>query len=159
MNRTVRLTYIIILIAIILATTIIICIFSIKNNKTDCDSLKKDFDFYAERTNLPVRENPNSLCYGLEFGDNLSGLQPKWAVGKLISHEKGSYLDLEFQGDNKTMTITFPKKIDSPFYYRNGAYYKIDMNNVCKSFFMMLDSQDPSSYAATFTPPVKVRCK
>ena len=122
----------------------------------NCMVLRADFDDYVERSELPIIENSSSLCHGMDMSVDFSELEPRWAVGKLTS------IDLEdnslvFDGVNRTMEVWWPTSIQEDN-YEIGSYYKIDMNNVCRSFFMLVDSRYPSPISSTFVKPEKISC-
>ncbi len=122
----------------------------------NCPDLRSDFDDYVLRSRLPIFENTDSLCHGMNMGTDFSELEPRWAVGKLTGIDARSNA-LVFEGENKSAQIWSPTPI-SEWDYEVGAYYRIDMNNICRSFFMMADSRYPSPITATFVKPEKVNC-
>ncbi|MBT3463964.1 hypothetical protein HN827_09450 [archaeon] len=127
--------------------------------KRDCDLLKQDFDEYVMRSKLPIFENSDSLCYGLNMGSDFENLTPKWAVGKLINIiDDGNFFT--FKGNVITTNIAISSyiKSDDDDDYEIGEFYKIDMNNICRHFFMMVDSRYPSSISSTFVEPKEVNC-
>ena len=103
-----------------------------------------------------MTENPESLCHGLYVGSNFSELTPKWAVGELIAI-RGSRLT--FEGILQDVTIQMGLTDAEVAQYKVGKNYKIDMNNICRNFFMMADSRYPSPISATFVKPEEINCK
>lgn len=142
--------------SILLLAIIFGIIFSINNTPShiDCFSLKEEFDTYVQKSLLPISENEGSLCYGLFMGSNFSSLTPKWAVGELI--KKNNSL-LTFKGMNENATFSF-NNFDNAS-YSIGKQYLIDMNNICRGFFMMADSRYPSPISETFVMPQEVMCE
>jgi len=122
----------------------------------NCKDLRSNFDDHVLRSRLPIFENPDSLCHGMNMGTDFSGLEPRWAVGKLIEVDSKSNA-LVFEGANLTSQMFWPASINE-WDYEVGSYYKVDMNNICRSFFMMADSRYPSPISATFVKPKKVNC-
>jgi len=116
---------------------------------------RQSFDKYIEDSELPIFEN-GSLCYGLNMSSDFSKLPPKWAVGKLINVRKENDYWLTFEGINKSGTIKIPLTDIEAIQYKEGKYYKIDMNNICRYNFMMLDSRYPSSIIPTFVNPEEI---
>jgi hypothetical protein len=125
----------------------------------NCSSLIDDFDNYASRSSLPILEDPNSLCYQMNMGSDFANLPKKWAIAKLVDFEEGNYYSLKFEGHDETGSMIIPDDYGNPSDYKIGEYYKIDMNNVCRSFFMMADSRYSSPIISTFVKPEKVRCE
>lgn len=113
---------------------------------------RQSFDEYIKNSELPISEN-KSLCYGLNMSSDFSRLPPKWARGKLINIRKENDYWLTFEGVNKSGTIKIPLTDVEAIQYKEGKYYKIDMNNICRYNFMMLDSRYPSSIIQTFVKP------
>lgn len=118
--------------------------------------LNQNFDKYIENSELPIFEN-GSLCYGLNMSSDFSGLPPKWAIGKLINVRKENDYWLTFEGINKSGTIKMPLTDVESVQYKEGKYYKIDMNNICRYNFMMMDSRYPSSILPTFVKPEELK--
>lgn len=126
------------------------------SQEIDCTALKERFDHYVERRYLPINENTESLCYGLYVGYNFSTLTPKWAIGELIAI-RGSRLT--FEGILQDATIPMGLTDAEAAKYHVGKNYKIDMNNICRDFFMMADSYYPSPISATFIKPEEITCE
>ena len=135
------------------------CTLGQKDQAIDCIPLLQSFDDYVEKFNLPIIENQDSLCHGLYVSSDFSNLPPKWAIGKLVNIRKEFQYFLKFTGLNKTETIRIPLEKEELDQYQIGEYYKIDMNNICRSFFMLADSRYPFPIEATFAKPEKVICK
>jgi len=127
----------------------------------DCKPYQQKFDEYAEKSALPLIENSNSLCHDLNMSSDFSSLAPKWAIGKFLQMDihRDSNTAI-FKGLNSEGKIqVFPDTPGPAFIYRPGSYYKIDMNNICRSFFMMVDNRSPSPIQSTFVLPEEVTCK
>lgn len=118
----------------------------------DCDVLRSDFDEYVLRSRLPIMENNNSLCHGLFMGSDFSALPKRMAVGTLIATT--SY-GLTFQGVNENVSIV----LNDTSGFTLSQDYLIDMNNICRSFFMMVDSRAPSPVLATIVRPEVLSCE
>lgn len=120
------------------------------SSQLDCSSYKESFDLYAQRSTLPFIEDENSLCHGVRFDADLSKLESKWAVGELVSVNGSMHV---FAGveENVTFFIT-----DGD--YQVGKEYLLDMNDVCRQFFMMADSRAPSPHEKTIVGPKEVSC-
>ena len=67
--------------------------------------------------------------------------------------EKKMIIGLLLKGVNKSGTIKIPLTDQEAIQYTEGKYYKIDMNNICRYHFMMVDSRYPSSIIPTFVKP------
>jgi hypothetical protein len=149
------LTLLVLLLLIILIARITIN----QNIETDCTIPLQDFDNYIEKSNLSIIENRDALCYGLNMGSDFSEIDTKWAIGKLVnvSHDS-EYYSLTFEGIEKTGSILIPLNEEASD-YKVGDYYKVDMNNICRHFFMLVDSRYPSPIASTFIKPEKIECK
>ncbi len=126
------------------------------SQKIDCTDLRQNFDNYAASRYLPIIENPESLCHGLYVGSDFSKLPPKWAVGELLAI-RGSRLT--FEGILEDATIPIGPDNAETDKYKIGKNYKIDMNNICRYFFMMADSRAPSQISYTFVKPEEINCK
>ena len=124
--------------------------------EVDCTALKESFDNYIERRYLPIIENPESLCHGLYVGTDFSKLTPKWAVGELLA-KRGTRFT--FEGILQDATISMGLTDVEAAQYKVGKNYKIDMNNICRDFFMMADSHYPSRISTTFVKPEEINCK
>ena len=125
-------------------------------NANSCNKLKENFDIYVEKSNLPIIDNSESLCHGLYIGSNFSNLEPKWAIGELVEI-KGSALTLK--GISRNITLSFNLTNEEIKKYEIGKYYKIDMNNICRNFFMMVDSRFPSPIGNTLVKPEQINCE
>lgn len=150
------LTLLILLLLIILIARIIV---NQNMKKTDCSISLQDFDNFIEKSNLSIIENPDALCYGLNMGSDFSEIDSKWAIGRLVnvSHDS-QYYSLTFEGLNKKGVIFIPLSEEVSDYIV-GDYYKVDMNNICRHFFILADSRYPSPIASTFIKPEKIDCK
>jgi hypothetical protein len=95
----------------------------------------------------------------LYVSSNFSNLTPKWAAGRLIniSQEVFRY-SLTFEGIDKQGEIIIPLSDDEVSRYDIGKYYMIDMNNICRHFFMWADSKYPSDIRLTFVKPEEISC-
>lgn len=154
-NLTVRIVIGLIVLIILISG----CTLKQTSQKIDCTAFKQSFDDYTEKSFLPIIENKESLCYGLNTESDFSKLSPKWAVGKLLNIKKESDYWLTFEGATKEGTIQIPLTEEEASKYKVGKYYKIDMNNMCRYFFMMADSQYPSLISSTFVKPEEIDCK
>ncbi len=128
-------------------------------DRVDCDSMMRDFDYYAARSTLPISD-PDSLCHGmyLGYGSDFSDLEPKWAVGKLAEVTGDFGYSLVLEGLESEVTMSMPFDGEQMPGLAVGRYYRVDMNNICRHFFMMVDSRYPSPVAGTFVKPEMVRC-
>lgn len=76
--------------------------------EVDCTALQQQFDEAVEKSTHSFLENPDSLCYGLNLGVNLSQQSPVWAVGRLLHIEsKEDYHLFTFGGFNRFTEMTF----------------------------------------------------
>lgn len=130
-----------------------------KTEAADCTPLKKKFDEYIEKIDKPILDDPTALCYGMNMGINFETLAPKWAIGKLISIKKEFQHTLEFKGFEKTGLMPIPLTENEVIRFKIGQNYKIDMQNICRHFFMLADSRYVSPIAETFVKPEKISCK
>lgn len=142
---------------------ILILIYTTQNTKqpvqkNDCTRLIHDFDTYVQRSRLPIPDNPDSLCHGLYVGSDYSSMEPRWAVARLVNVSSEFHYSLTFAGAEETAAIVIPMKEDEVKEYAVGNYYRIDMNNICRFFFMMADSRYPSEIASTFIKPEEIEC-
>lgn len=142
----------------IIIVVLMYIVYSLKQNnqKIDCAVFMEKFDNYITNSLLPIMENPNSLCYNLNFGSDFTKLNPKRAVGKIVI-EKNTFI---FKWINKTWSIDQLWK--NYWSIDNGneeKYYKVDMNNLCRWFFSLVDSQYPSKRNRGWIQPREVRCK
>jgi len=124
----------------------------------DCPIFKKKFDNYIERSKLPILENSNSLCHGLNLQSNFSALNPKWAVGKLINVSTSNEYLLTFKGNNEIGSFFVSLRNNNSYEDKLERYYKIDMNNICRYFFMMIDSRSQSPIINTVVEPTEIKC-
>lgn len=124
---------------------------------TECFRLQKKFDEYIEKANLPIHQ-VGSLCYGLNMSSNFLKLEPKWAIGKLTKVNPEFTYTFTFEGLNKSGDVQVPLTEEELKNFQVGEYYKIDMHNKCKHFFMTADSRFPSPLASTFVKPQPVSC-
>lgn len=115
----------------------------------ECNVLKEKFDDYASKAKLSLLNN-ESLCHGLNMGSDFSGLTPRWVIGKLVMID-GSRLTFQGMSENVTMVIPDGQ-------YVVGKEYKIDMNNVCRDLFVMVDSRYPSPVMKTIIRPEEINC-
>lgn len=122
-------------------------------SQLDCNQQKNQFDDYVSKSNLPIIENPDSLCYGLNMGSNFGNLEPKPAIAKLVGFTDYGFT---FKGNTKELNISLP--FDKEDFGINN-HYEIDMNNYCRYIFMMLDSRYPSPLENTFVKPKRISCK
>lgn len=111
-----------------------------------CEELKEDFDSAMAKSKLPMM-NPEALCYGLNMGSDFGTMEPRWVAATLIEKEEFSQT---FKGNAMEGKFFLPEHISKDL--RIGTTYRMDINNLCRSFFMMLDSRYPSPLNSTFTP-------
>lgn len=132
--------------------------FSTRQNQdtNDCNKLKENFDAYVEKSKLPIIDNSESLCHGLYIGSNFSNLEPKWAVGELLEIKDST---LTLKGISRNITLSFNLTNEEIKKYETGKYYKVDMNNICRNFFMMVDSRFPSPIRTTLINPEQINCE
>jgi hypothetical protein len=122
----------------------------------ECTALKESFDTYVEKSYLPFINNSDSLCYGLYVSSNFSELTPKWAVGELLVIRESKFT---FEGVLRNATIPMELTSAEASQYKIGMNFKIDMNNICRNFFIMADSRYPSPISTTFIKPEEINCK
>jgi hypothetical protein len=122
----------------------------------ECTPLKESFDAYVEKSYLPFINNSDSLCYGLYVSSNFSELTPKWAVGELLVIRESKFT---FEGVLRNVTFPMALTRVEASQYKIGRNYKIDMNNICRNFFMMADSRYPSPISTSFIKPDEINCK
>ncbi len=128
------------------------------NTAVDCMSYQQKFDEYVKKSKLPILENQDSLCHGLNVGSNFKNMQPKWAVAELAGLQTGDFCQLIFRGINTEGTVFYPLSTDCTNKYVIGKKYKIDMNDFCRLFMMLADSRLPSPIATTLTKPTEITC-
>ncbi len=153
------LKFVLFLFLLVFVYVLVILLFGNSNKEVNsCQSELVMFDEYIEKSNLPIIENPNSLCYGLNMSSDFEKLEPKWAVAKFIGLNLEFQYGLTFEGDKKTEIINIPLSQSEVSQLQVDQYYKIDMNNICIYFFMMVDSRMPSPLESTFTKPELTNC-
>lgn len=121
----------------------------------NCTPLQKSFDDAVERSRLSIPDNPDSLCFGLNMSSDFSSLPPKWGVGELIAKDDNS---LTFKGLSQQNMFPLLQGQKGGQQYTIGKNYKIDMNNICRNFFMLADSRAPSPIVETFVEPEEINC-
>ena len=123
-------------------------------SNTDCSGLREDFDTRVQRSMLPIRENNQSLCHGMNMGSDFTTLAPQWGVGTLIDYNETTSTGT-FLGNNETHLFFLPNTTT----YVVGETYKIDMMNICRQFFLLADSRYPSPLRASIKAPTTLTCK
>ena len=117
--------------------------------RADCDQWMYKFDEYITKSLLPIIENPDSLCHNFKISN------PKRAIAKLIIENR----EFVFKGISKTWNIWMlsnNRNIDSD---KEGHYYKIDMNTLCKTFLSMANNRYPSIINWKWKNPQELTCK
>jgi len=138
--------------AVIFGITLCACT---EKPEVDCTDLLQKFDDYASASYLPFTDNL-SLCYGMNMASDFANLPPKWAVGELLAI-RGQRLT--FEGSMKDATIPIGVGENRAAGYEIGKFYKVDMNNYCRYFFLLADNRYPSEIAKTFVKPKEINCK
>jgi len=115
----------------------------------DREKLVKRFDFYIDG-------GKDNFCRNWNLN------YPIMAVGRLVSIttpeenkiKTGKDLSiLRFRGEEKEQNFLFPAEKINPADYRVGAFYEIDMNNVCVYYAYTEDDSTPSKYLEEFVYP------
>lgn len=153
------LKFILLLFLIVFLYILFVLLFENSNKKENlCENDLEKFDEYIISSALPITENPKSLCHEINMSTNFSELEPKWAVAKFIGLNLEYQYGLTFEGNKKTETINIPMNETEVSKFQVDEFYKIDMNNICRYFFMMADSRSPSPIESTFTKPELINC-
>ena len=120
----------------------------------DCDSLRETFDDAIQRSTLPIPSNNHSLCYGLNMDSDFTSLTPLLGVGTLTAYNETTG-EWTLTGKDESFTMRFPQAGTPEI----GAMYKVDMMNICRYLFTMLDSRYPSPVQETLLSPEPVSCR
>ncbi len=157
-NLIIGIVICVIVFAIIIGGYMIIKVPKTTSQTIDCTDLKQNFDNYAAIMYSPmIWENPESLCHEFDYLKST----PKWAVGELIAIRGHR---LTFEGILEDATIPMELTDAEVAQYKIGKNYKIDMNNICRWWSMMVDNRaydirDPSPISYTFVKPEEINCK